>query len=80
VTREGELRLPRRREDAEQTLFKGKDIPLKEMNELNWNRFNDRLDAGLANLRAEMIKWMFVFWIGNVVSLGGLIVGMRFLK
>ena len=53
---------------------------LKEMNELNWNRFNDRLEAGLANLRADLIKWMFVFWMGNVVSLGGLIVGTHFLK
>lgn len=53
---------------------------LKEMNELSWSRFNDRLDAGLANLRADLIKWMFVFWMGNVVSLGGLIVGMHFLK
>jgi hypothetical protein len=52
---------------------------LKETNELNWGRFNDRLDAGLSNLKAELIKWMFLFWAGNVVTLGGLIVGLRFL-
>lgn len=56
---------------------------LKEINELNWERFKARLDSGLAELRAEvaamradLIKWMFVFWAGTIVTLGGLIVGM----
>ena len=42
-----------------------------------------RLDAGLAGLRAEVaslmrdqMKWMFVFWIGTLVPLGGLIVAL----
>ncbi len=47
---------------------------MKELNELNWNRFNDRLDAGLSNLKAELIKWMFLFWLGNA----GLMLGLRF--
>ncbi|HYN83341.1 MAG TPA: hypothetical protein VES88_17820 [Gemmatimonadaceae bacterium] len=58
---------------------------LKETNELNWERFKAHLDSGLAGLRTEMadmradlIKWMFLFWVGNVVSLGGLIVGLHF--
>lgn len=37
------------------------------------------LRTEMANMRADLIKWMFLFWIGNVVSLGGLIVGLRFL-
>ncbi len=36
------------------------------------------LRTEMANMRADLIKWMFVFWIGNVVSLGGLMVGLRF--
>ena len=51
---------------------------LKEMNELNWQRFNDCLDAGLANLRADLIKWMFVFWIGNAMTTAGLVLGILF--
>jgi len=62
---------------------------LKEINDLSWERFKAHLDAELAkvrgelrtemaNMRADLIKWMFVFWIGNVVSLGGLMVGLRF--
>ncbi|MGK2934720.1 MAG: hypothetical protein ACSLFE_05685 [Gemmatimonadaceae bacterium] len=85
---------------------------LKEINELNWNRFQAELQSGLdrhsleirrelgelrgelerrfaaidtrfakvdvqaAELRAELIKWMFLFWIGTVVPLGGLIVAL----
>ena len=59
---------------------------LKEMNDLNWERFKSHLDAELAKVRGEMdkmradlITWMFLFWAGNVVTLGGLIVGLRFL-
>jgi hypothetical protein len=71
---------------------------LREMNELNWERFRATLQAegaairvelraefrdGLAQLRTEMaamradlLKWMFVYWTGTVVTLGALIVGM----
>jgi hypothetical protein len=56
---------------------------LKETNEQNWERFKASLDAGLAGLRAEMaamrsdlLKWMFVYWTGTVVTLGALIVAM----
>jgi hypothetical protein len=59
---------------------------LKEMNELNWERFKATLDAGLARVRAEvaamradLLKWMFIYWTGTVVTLGGLIVGMAVL-
>jgi hypothetical protein len=44
------------------------------------------LDAGLAGVRGEMaamradlLKWMFIYWTGTVVTLGGLIVGMTVL-
>jgi hypothetical protein len=58
---------------------------LKEMNELSWERFKAHLDGRLAdlrgelrtemaNMRADLIKWMFLFWIGNA----GLMLGLRF--
>ena len=58
---------------------------LRETNELNWERFKATLLAESAGLRAEMaamradiIKWMFIFWCGNMVGVGGLIVGLQF--
>ena len=36
------------------------------------------LRTEMANMRADLLKWMFLFWAGNVVSLGGLMVGLRF--
>lgn len=64
---------------------------LREMNELSWERFKAHLDGRLAdlrgelrtemaNMRADLIKWMFVFWVGNVVTLGGLMVALLRLK
>jgi hypothetical protein len=67
---------------------------LRELNELNFARFDSKLeqrlaemdakwerrfaevDKALANTRADLIRWMFLFWIGTVVPLGGLVVAM----
>lgn len=43
---------------------------LRELNELNFARFEAKLDAKLADLRSELLKWMFLFWI---TALGALI-------
>jgi hypothetical protein len=56
---------------------------LRELNELNFLRSDAKLEqqvaelrsefrTALADQRAELIKWMFVFWVGNVATLGGL--------
>ena len=63
---------------------------LRELNELNFARFDAKLDQRVAELRAELRqevavlkeaianqradlrKWMFVFWAGTVVPLAGL--------
>jgi hypothetical protein len=63
---------------------------LRELNELNFARFDAKLDQRVAELRAELrqevavlkeaianqradlLKWMFVFWAGTVVPLAGL--------
>jgi hypothetical protein len=36
--------------------------------------FAAKLDTGLSGLRAEMLKWMFLFWVGTVIPLAGLMV------
>ncbi len=63
---------------------------LREVNELNFARFDAKLEQraseldakidlrtaelrrDMAALRADMIKWMFVFWAGNVATTAGL--------
>lgn len=32
-----------------------------------------RLDAGLASLRAELVKWMFLFWAGTALTVVALL-------
>ncbi len=44
---------------------------LKETNDLNWERFNDRLDSRLDSLRADLMKWMFIYWSGTVAAIIG---------
>ncbi len=57
---------------------------LRELNELNFARFDAKLEQRVAELRAEihsfradMIRWMFGFWISTVLALGGLMVALR---
>ena len=50
---------------------------LRELNELNFIRFEARLGQRVAELRAELIKWMFVFWAGTVIPLSGLIIALH---
>lgn len=49
---------------------------LRETNELNWLRFEAKLDqriaeirADLAHLETKLIRWMFLFWIGTIGTL-----------
>ncbi len=35
-----------------------------------------KLTEKIANNKAEMIKWMFIFWIGNVITIIGGMVGI----
>jgi len=35
-----------------------------------------KLTEKIANNKAEMIKWMFIFWIGNVITIIGGIIGI----
>ncbi|MCK4765013.1 MAG: hypothetical protein KAW12_22630 [Candidatus Aminicenantes bacterium] len=35
-----------------------------------------KLTAMIANNKAEILKWMFIFWIGNVLTIVGGILGV----
>ena len=61
---------------------------LRELNELNFARFDAKLEQRLAELRSEllteiqrlradMVRWMFGFWVTTVLMLGGLMVALR---
>lgn len=34
------------------------------------------LRAEMAGLRADLLKWMFVYWAGTVLTMGGLVVAL----
>jgi hypothetical protein len=64
---------------------------LREINDLNWERFKaemraseagirgemrameERLLRNMAELRADLIKWMFIFWSGTTLTIAGLL-------
>jgi len=66
----------------------------RELNNLNFARFDGRLeqriadlrkdmetgfarfDVKLADLRSELLKWMFLFWVGNVATTVGVAVAV----
>jgi len=41
---------------------------LRDLNELN----SARLDAKLAELKSDLVRWMFGFWVTAALALGGL--------
>ena len=62
---------------------------LRELNELNFARFDAKLEqrlaelrselqtefrAGLHGLRADLLRWMFGFWATTLLTLAGLII------
>ena len=55
---------------------------LRELNEQNYRRFEAKLEqrmselgsalrTEMADLKAELIKWMFLFWLGTVATMLG---------
>ena len=34
------------------------------------------MDSRLANQRADLVKWMFLFWVGTMVPLAGLLIAL----
>ena len=48
---------------------------LRELNEVNFARFDAKLGQRIAELKSELLKWMFLFWATT-----GLALGARFLR
>lgn len=53
---------------------------LREINDLNWARFEAKLEQRMAELRADLagletkvIRWMFLFWVGTLGTLVALL-------
>ena len=60
---------------------------LREVNELNFARFDAKLDhrvaalearleARMATFEARLIRWMFLFWVGQAATTVGLVFGV----
>ena len=47
---------------------------LRQLNDQNFERLERRiaeLRAEMADLKAELIKWMFLFWLGTIATMLG---------
>jgi hypothetical protein len=56
---------------------------LRELNDLNWLRFKAEMDARFAqfelrfaDMKSDLMKWMFIYWSGTVLSLGALMIAL----
>ena len=75
---------------------------LRDLNDLNWERFKAELHAAIAqsevrlteriaqlevrltekfsgrlsDTKADIMKWMFIYWSGTVISIGGLMLAL----
>jgi exoribonuclease II len=60
---------------------------VRDVADLYFARFDARLEKGMTELRAEfrtemaaqradLIKWMFIFWAGTVIPLAGLAIAL----
>ncbi len=45
---------------------------LREQNDRNLALFDAKLEQRLAELKAELVKWMLLFWLGTVATMLGL--------
>ncbi len=46
---------------------------LRELNELNFSRFDAKLERRLAELKADLVKWMFAFWAPTALAVVALL-------
>lgn len=49
---------------------------LRELNELNFARFDAKLEQRLAELRIDLLRWMFGFWATTMLTLAGLAIAL----
>ena len=61
---------------------------LRELNELNFARFDAKLEQRIADLRAavhadvqqvriDLLRWMFGFWVTTLIGIAGLLIALR---
>ncbi len=61
---------------------------LRELNELNFARFDAKLEQRLAELqavlrtemermRSSLLRWMFGFWVSTLIGIAGLLIALR---
>jgi hypothetical protein len=57
---------------------------LRELNELNYARFEAKLEqrsaevrTEITGLRTELVRWMFGFWISALLGIAGLLIAPR---
>lgn len=57
---------------------------LRELNDLNYARFEAKLEQRLAELRTEiaglrteLVRWMFGFWVSTLLGIAGLLIALR---
>ena len=65
---------------------------LRELNELNFARFDAKLEQRLAEVearlrlefrtelqqvRTELVRWMFGFWVSTLIGIAGLLIALR---
>jgi len=46
---------------------------LRELNELNFARFDAKLEQRLAQVKSDLVKWMFLFWAPTALGVVGLL-------
>jgi hypothetical protein len=46
---------------------------LREQNELNFSRFDAKLEQRLAELKTDLIKWLFAFWAPTALAVVALL-------
>jgi hypothetical protein len=51
-------------------------MDLRELNELNFARFDAKLEQRLTELRIDLLRWMFGFWATTMLTLAGLTIAL----
>ena len=44
---------------------------LRELNELNFARFDAKMEQRLARVKSDLVKWMFAFWAPTAIAVIG---------
>ena len=50
---------------------------LRELNELSFARFDAKLGQRMAELRSDLVRWMFAFWVSTLLGIAGLLIALK---